>query len=106
MGNNSAFSNFEGVITACYKHGALTKSLLKDIAATFAGQDADSGGYEGIMVNGKDVYDIVIEVGGGLVPPKPNLPKDYMKWTSEQDQQNEEWHEARHKAFDAIADLE
>lgn len=106
MGNNAAFSNFEGVILACYKHNALTKPLLQELVEVFAGQDADSGGYEGITHKGKDLYDIVIEVGGGTVPPKPKLPKDYTKWTDEQDEQNEEWQEARHAAFDAIADLD
>jgi len=58
-----------------------------------------------LTVKGKDLYDIVIEVGGLTIPPKPKLPKDYTKWTPQQDAANEEWQEARHAAFDKIADL-
>jgi len=105
MGNNAAFNNFEKVVHACYKHGVLTKPLLKDIVKTFSDQDADSGGFEGITYKGKDLYDIVLEVAGVKIQPKPKLPKDSNIWTKKQDTLYEEWYEARSEAFYKIVKL-
>lgn len=105
MGNNSAFSSFEAVVHAVYSEGVLTLPLLKKVAAAFQDQDADWGGYEGTRTNGKDLNDIVCEVSGKEAPVKPNLPRDYMKWTSEQEAANERYQEAMMEIFDEVCGL-
>jgi hypothetical protein len=65
MGNNSAFSNFEGIVILIYNRGFLDLTLLQDIAKEFSNQDADSGGYSGMLSNdGKDLLQIVAELSG------------------------------------------
>lgn len=107
MGNNSAFSNFEDVVHAVYKHGVLTLPLLRDLAKAFRDQDADWGGYSGKLSKDKlDLVDIVIKTSGKPVPVKPNLPKLYRKWTDEQRAENERWHEKRDQLFNKIVKLD
>ncbi len=105
MGNNAAFSNFEAVILATYKHKALTKELLSDIVEVFADQDADSGGYNGDLVDGKDVYEIVIEVAGGTLPEKPVLPDEWKTWTDEQHAASDAYQDALRDEFRKFANL-
>jgi len=105
MGNNAAFSSFEMVVHAIYANGTLTLPLLKKVAKAFADQDADSGGYGGQLTKGKDIYEIVAEVSGKKTPIKPRLPKNYIKWTHEQDRLNEEYQEAMYAIFDSVVKL-
>lgn len=105
MGNNAAFSNFEDTILACYKHNALTKPLLLDLSKAFRDQDADSGGYSGRRVRSKDMYDAINEACGIAIPTRPKLPKDWSKWTPEQEMESEKWHTARERAFKNICRL-
>lgn len=102
MGNNAAFTAFEDVILATYRHRALTLPLLIEIAKAFEEQDADSGGYNGGLVDGKDMYEIIVEVGGGTLPPKPDLPADWHNWTEEQDAENDKYRDAVRDAVTAI----
>lgn len=106
MGNNSAFTAFEATVVAVYKSGKLDKKLLGDLMRPYADCDIDSGGKEGLSVKedglNLEVEDIVIKVMTGKVIIPPKLPKDYSKWTPEQELENENYHEQRDNAFNKI----
>jgi len=104
MGNHSAFSSLESVVLAAYKHGVLTKPLLDDLIDPFRNCDADSRGYSGDLMNGKDMIDIVLELHGKSIE-RPKLPEDWDTWTQEQQKQNDDWQEARWSAFNEITNL-
>mgnify|MGYP006339754685 CR=1 len=106
MGNNAAFSNFEAVVHACYKHGVLGRPLLNDIIKAFKGQDADSGGYCGMLTHGKDLEAIVFEVYGETAPEKPSGPTEWKKQTEQQQKAWDAYHEARGELFNRLVDLD
>lgn len=103
MGNNEAFTSFEASVLAVYNHGALTKPLLMALMAPYSGMDIDSGGMEGTLSHdGLDVVDIVLKTNEVPLPVRPDLPKNYRKWTNAQSDANDKWQEARWEAFHAI----
>ena len=105
MGNNQAFTAFEATVIAVYDHGTLDKKLLSKLMEPYRGMDIDSGGKVGTLSkDGLEVEQIVIKTFGGKLPIEPKLPKDYTKWTPEQDQQNEDYQKALYDAFHKITD--
>jgi hypothetical protein len=43
--------------------------------------------------DGLDIDGIIFKMYGVIIPPKPELPKDYREWTDRQTQLNEDWAE-------------
>lgn len=106
MGNNAAFTAFESTTLATYNKGVLDKELLSSFMEQYRGVDIDSGGMAGTLSNdGKDVIDIVLDLFGKEIPPRPDLPKDHRTWTREQDDANEQWNETQWGAFHEITDM-
>lgn len=104
MGNNAAFTAFEATVIAVYNHGVLDKKLLSDLMRPYEGIDIDHGGMEGTLSKDKlDVEEIVIKTFGGVIPPRPKLPKNYKTWTRAQEDLNEAYHEAKAEAFLSIS---
>jgi hypothetical protein len=92
MGNNQAFTSFEASVIAVYNRGVLDKELLKDLAAPYADTDIDRGGMEGTLTkDGLDIDGVVLKVHGVELPPEPELPKDYRKWTNAQRDAKDAW---------------
>lgn len=105
MGNNAAYRSFEATVVGAYRLGKLDKDLLKVLMEPYRNMDIDSGGKAGLTgEDGLEVEEIVIKVWGGKVPDRPKLPKDYMKWTPAQDQENEAYYDALGNAFNKITD--
>jgi len=103
MGNNAAYSNFEGVIIAIYDKGVLDADLLESICEVFRDQDADSGDVGDVTAkDGLNLYEILIKVSGKEIPQKPDLPANYRDWTPEQDAANDNYHEAVHALVNEI----
>lgn len=103
MGNNAAFTSFEASVLAVYNKGALDKELLDALADPYGGMDIDRGGMTGDLAkDGLDIDGIILKMYGVKLPPKPVLPKDYKKWTKEQDQANEAWNELQDEALHKI----
>lgn len=101
MGDNQAFTSFETAVIAVYNKGVLDKELLENLAKPFRDTDIDSGGMVGTLAkDGSDIIGIVIKAGGGTDDPYPDdIPKDYKKWTPDQQNRSEEWHNARWQKF-------
>lgn len=108
MGNNEAYSIFEATVVGAYNLGVLDKKLLAVLMEPYRGTDIDAGGKEGLTgslpgtVEELEVEEICIKVMGGTLPPRPDVPDDYRKWTEEQERAHEEWLEARSEAFGKI----
>lgn len=104
MGDNSAFTIFEATVIGCYNKGVLDKDLLETLAEPYRDTDIDSGGMVGTLAkDGLDIIDIVIKANGGEVISYPSdIPKDYRKWTPEQESRSDKWHEERWEKFSAI----
>lgn len=109
MGNNSAFTAFEETVVGAFKLGKLDKPLLKVLMSPYRDCDIDSGGKAGLTAKDPqgrllEVEDIVILVMTGSYIQRPKLPKDYAKWTPEQEALNEKYHEERDGEFNRITD--
>ena len=105
MGNNAAFTNFEATVIAVYDKGVLDKSLLGSLMEQHRGIDIDRGGMEGTLSkDGLDVEEITIQVGGGVLPKRPDLPEKMSEWTEGQHQANEDYWEQRFDEFNKITD--
>lgn len=103
MGNNAAFTSFEATTLATYDKGVLDKELLSAFMEQYRDMDIDSGGMRGTLSkDGLDIIGVTLKTFGVDVP-RPELPTDHTTWTPEQDRANEDWWEARWKAFFDIA---
>lgn len=105
MGNNAAFTAYEATVIAAHNKGVLDKELLGSFMEVYRDMDIDSGGMEGTLSkDGLDCVEITLKVMGVDLSPRPKLPKNYKKWTTEQEQQNEDWYEEYWSKFHKITD--
>jgi hypothetical protein len=104
MGNNAAFSSFEQTVVAVYNSGCLDKKLLSHLMEPYRDMDIDSGGMEDLLSkkDNLDVVDIVLKTFGKVPPKKPNLPKDFTKWTEDHIRKNDNYHDKRWEMFHKI----
>lgn len=103
MGWNTGFTIFEATVIGAYDLGVLDKKLLTVLMKPYSNTDIDSGGCMGLKTkDGKGIQQVVIETFGGTVPEKPKLPKDYRKWTDEQRDANDEYHERVYGLFNKV----
>lgn len=106
MGNNAAYSAFEGVVIATYDKGVLDAELLESFCEVFRDQDADPGDVgDATAKDGLTLYEITIKVAGRELPVKPDLPQDYRKWTDAQSAANDEYHDALYELHNEICNL-
>jgi hypothetical protein len=83
MGWNQGFTIFENTVIGAYNLGKLDIDLLDVLMEPYRDTDIDSGGKEGFLTNdGKFIEQLVIEVHGGSLPPKPDDDDDMAmdKW--------------------------
>lgn len=104
MGNNQAFADFEYLVVTMYDKGILDQSVLSTIMERHRDTDIDSGGKEGTLSkDGLDCEEITCKIFGVAMPDRPQLPKDHLSWTEEQNALNDEYWERRGEAFDSIS---
>lgn len=105
MGWNQGYKIFESTVIGAYDLGVLDRRLLTVLMEPYRGTDIDSGGSRDLLTkDGKDVMTVVVEVFGGKMPKKPDLPEDHSSWTEEQWRKNDEWQEKRWGKFRKITD--
>ena len=77
MGWNQGYEIFEATVIGAYDLGKLDKKLLAVLAAPYKNTDIDAGGRTDLLTkDGKDIDRVVIEVGGGVMPVKPEKSYD------------------------------
>lgn len=100
MGWNTGYTIMEETVVKSYDLGVLDKALLAVLLEPYRDTDIDSGGEMGLVAkDGLDVVEIVCKVWGLELPACPDLNPDYEEWTEEEEQANEDYYEARNKAF-------
>lgn len=103
MGWNAGYRIFEATVVGAYDLGKLDKELLTVLMEPYRSSDIDSGGSENLRAkDGLDVEQIVCKVWGVEMPARPDLPADYRQWTPEQADANEEYWDARYRAFRSV----
>lgn len=78
MGNNAAFTAFEATVMLLYEKGVLTLDILDELGEHYRDMDIDPGGCRDIIVRGKGVAQVCME----LIEPdfQPDLPDAGAKW--------------------------
>jgi hypothetical protein len=73
MGWNQGYSIFEATVVGAYDLGKLDKNLLAVLMEPYRESDIDGGGKRGLRSqDGKDVEEIVCEIWGLPLPPRPD----------------------------------
>lgn len=101
MGWNTGYTIMEATVIGAYDLGKLDKDLLAVLLKPYAGSDIDRGGSCDLVTKkGKlTVEEVVIKIGGGMLPKRPSGPKEYSKMTEEQRIAAEAYGEDLHDAF-------